>query len=197
MTARFLSLAGDLDLVVGENEGTLKYMENIGTSTAPAFVARTGSANPFDGIGIDVGDKALGDLDGDGMLRPRPSTDKLRLHNFVSLAGDLDLVVGAGDGKLTYIENTGTPTNPEFVFLDFSHKNSYLYSYSYSYSYLYDDDYVDDDGEVYSNPFDGIDVGWYRRAPALGDLDGDGTLRPRPSSDKLRYRMFRVSRRRS
>ena len=26
-----------------------------------------------------------------------------------------------------------------------------------------------------ANPFDGIDVGW-DSAPALGDLDGDGTL---------------------
>ena len=36
-----------------------------------------------------------------------------------------------------------------------------------------------------NGPFDGIDVGDYT-APALGDLDGDGTLRPRPSIDKLR-----------
>ena len=30
----------------------------------------------------------------------------------------------------------------------------------------------------------GIDVGDYSR-PALGDLDGDGTRKPRPSTDKL------------
>ena len=74
-----MSLAGDLDLVVGEWDGELNYIENIGTSTAPVFVQRTGSANPFDSI--DVGDEstpALGDLDGDGTLRPRPSIDKLR-----------------------------------------------------------------------------------------------------------------------
>ena len=35
-----------------------------------------------------------------------------------------------------------------------------------------------------NGPFDSIDVGW-RSAPALADFDGDGTLRPRPSSDKL------------
>ena len=71
---------------------------------------------PFDGI--DVGfttAPALGDLDGDGTLRPRPSIDKLRPHVFVSLAGDLDLVVGNGDGVLIYIENTGTSTAPVFV----------------------------------------------------------------------------------
>ena len=56
----------------------LKYIENTGTSMAPVFVLRTGSANPFDGV--DVGDNsapALGDLDGDGTLSPRPSIHKL------------------------------------------------------------------------------------------------------------------------
>ena len=74
-------------------------------------------------------------------------------------AGDLDLVVGAWDGSLTYIENTGTSTEPEFEFAEFAVS---------SYSYLYDDDYVDDDyvptmppsrQSKYSNLFAGIDVG--------------------------------------
>ena len=74
MTARFVSTAGDLDLLLGEKDGSIVYMENTGTSTAPVFVQRTGSANPFDGI--DVGDysaPALADFDGDGTLKPRPS----------------------------------------------------------------------------------------------------------------------------
>ena len=76
--ATLLALAGDLDLVVGNYDGELIYAENTGTSTAPVFVVRTGSANPFDGI--DVGDHstpALGDIDGDGTLRPRPTIDML------------------------------------------------------------------------------------------------------------------------
>ena len=36
-----------------------------------------------------------------------------------------------------------------------------------------------------NGPFDGIDVQGPSK-PALGDLDGDGTLRPRPSIGKLR-----------
>ena len=71
-----MSLAGDLDLVVGEWDGELNYIENIGTSTALVFVQRTGSANPFDGVdGIWGSRPVFSDIDGDGTLRPRPSID--------------------------------------------------------------------------------------------------------------------------
>ena len=127
---------------------------------------------------------------------------------FLSLAGDLDLVVGTDNGWLIYIENTGNSTAPVFV-QDFS-PESYSYSYLYdddyvddddvatvppssasSYSYLYADDYVDDNAarrrvtssqSSYSNPFDGMYAGDYS-APAFGDLDNDGTLKPRPTID--------------
>ena len=83
-----MSLAGDLDLVVGDDGGKLNYFENTGTSTASAFVARTGSANPFDGIDVGYSSApALGDIDGDGTLRPRPSIDNLRLHKLAARAG--------------------------------------------------------------------------------------------------------------
>ena len=69
----FASLAGDLDLVVGNYDGNLNYMENTGTSTAPAFVQRSGSANPFDGINVGSSSKpTLGDVDNDGTLRRCP-----------------------------------------------------------------------------------------------------------------------------
>ena len=69
-----LSLAGDLDLVVGD--GDLNYIENIGTSTRPKFVKRTGSSNLVDGVGsFEEGAPALADLDGDGTRKPRPSID--------------------------------------------------------------------------------------------------------------------------
>ena len=44
---------GDLDAVVGEQDGTLNFVQNIETATAPKFVEQTGAANPFNGI--DVG----------------------------------------------------------------------------------------------------------------------------------------------
>ena len=79
MTARFVSLAGDLDLVVGDFLGELYYIENTGTSTAPVFVQRTGSDNPFNSIGTSLKsfDPFFADIDNDGTLGPRPSIDKL------------------------------------------------------------------------------------------------------------------------
>ena len=86
---------GDLDAVVGELDGTLRYFENTGSAIAPAFTAHTGAANPFDGV--DVGycsTPSFADLDGDG---------------------DLDAVVGDIDGTLRYFENTGSATAPAFT----------------------------------------------------------------------------------
>ena len=69
-----MSLAGDLDLVLGNNDGLLTYFENIGTSTAPAFVLRTGSKNPLDGIRVGWDSTpAFSDIDGDGTNRVRRS----------------------------------------------------------------------------------------------------------------------------
>ena len=85
----FADLDGDsdLDAVVGANDGTLRYFENTGSAIAAAFTARTGAANPFNGV--DVGGSSapsFADLDGDG---------------------DLDAIVGANDGTLHYFKNTG------------------------------------------------------------------------------------------
>ena len=145
----FVDLDGDhdLDLVVGESiHGVLIYLENAGNSTTPVFAQKSGSANPFDGI--DVGywtTPALADIDGDGTLSVS-IIDRLRRHIFLSLAGDLDLVVGEEYGQLIYFNNTGNYTTPLFV-----------------------------QRTGGANPFDGIDVG-DKSAPTFADLDDDGTV---------------------
>ena len=86
---------GDVDLVLGDTSGTLKYFENNGNSTAPVFIARVGGANPF--ASVDVHGRsapALVDYDKDG---------------------DLDLAVGGANGTIVYYENTGTAELPEYV----------------------------------------------------------------------------------
>jgi hypothetical protein len=78
VTACSLSLAGDLDLILGAGNGSLTYIENNGTSTAAVFVQRTGSASPFDGIWVGYNSKpAFADLDNDGTLLQSPSIHKL------------------------------------------------------------------------------------------------------------------------
>ncbi|MBY0401342.1 VCBS repeat-containing protein, partial [Myxococcota bacterium] len=89
---------GDLDLLVGERYGSFHYFENTGSTTNPAFVERTGSANPMGtfSIGLEgssLPSPALGDADGDG---------------------DLDVAVGVGSGGFRFFQNTGSVTTPAF-----------------------------------------------------------------------------------
>jgi len=81
----FADVTGDgrADLVVGDNLGRFSVFQG----TTSGFVALTGAANPLDGL--DVGSyakPAFVDLDRDG---------------------DLDLVAGSVDGRLTAFENVG------------------------------------------------------------------------------------------
>ncbi len=83
---------GDLDMLVGEENGNMRYFENTGSKTNPMFAA--GVLNPF-GLAPTYyfAAPAFGDVD---------------------LDGDFDLMVGEYYGAIQYFENTGTKTNPAF-----------------------------------------------------------------------------------
>lgn len=58
---------GDGDLVSAEATGSLFYFENTGNATSAAFVARTGTSNPFDGEnGGGFSAPTAAELDGNG-----------------------------------------------------------------------------------------------------------------------------------
>lgn len=79
---------GDIDLLIGGNQGQLKHYENTGNSLFPSLNAVT---NNFEGI--DVGSysaPALVDWDNDN---------------------DLDLLIGNTGGRIQYWRNDGNPAN--------------------------------------------------------------------------------------
>ena len=87
---------GDQDMIAGETGGDIYYFRNTGTASAPTFAAKT--TNPYSLTTLS----SLG-----GYSQPC----------FVDLDHDLDydLMVGAGDGKFYYFQNTGTVSAPSFA----------------------------------------------------------------------------------
>jgi len=87
-----IDLDGDLDLIVGEADGTLHFFENVGDREAPRF-----EQDLEVGPDVDVGRRAVPSLiDGDG-------------------DGDLDLVVGTEGNGIAYYENRRGSARASFV----------------------------------------------------------------------------------
>jgi len=80
---------GDQDMIIGLEDGTLTYIQNVGTPSVPSWAAPiTNYAN------VDVGYAAapvFADIDADS---------------------DLDLFIGCQLGTMRYVRNNGSPTNP-------------------------------------------------------------------------------------
>ncbi len=84
---------GDLDALIGNDRGNTVVQLNTGSATSPAFAAAT--TNPY-GL-ADVGylaSPSFVDIDGDG---------------------DLDALIGNGDGNTVVQLNTGSTTSPAFA----------------------------------------------------------------------------------
>ncbi|PKP40375.1 MAG: hypothetical protein CVT96_09065 [Bacteroidetes bacterium HGW-Bacteroidetes-13] len=84
---------GDMDMLVGANDGNIRYYRNTGTAAAPSFAAPL--TNPF-GL-ADIGNyssPSFVDLDNDG---------------------DFDVMTGIANGSFAYFKNTGTAIAPSFL----------------------------------------------------------------------------------
>lgn len=176
-----LDADGDLDAVVGSSSGSFRFYANTGGAGALAFLWRSGSSDPFAGIGgVFDGAPELVDLDQDG---------------------DLDMVAGVASGPPRLFKNSGTPASPAFVQMTGSaNPLGMIFTQSEPTVDLVD---LDRDGDAdavigsgdlvlrffrntgtpaaarflevtgAANPFDGI-TGVYRSSPELVDYDGDG-----------------------
>ncbi|RNE89306.1 VCBS repeat-containing protein, partial [Marichromatium sp. AB32] len=167
---------GDLDLVVGNWRGDLLFFENTGTASEAAFAPPT--TNPFN-------------LPSTGMLLATPVLTDLNDD------GRIDAFVSYYNGKFMYFQNTGSPTQPDFVTFD---SPSLPFMDLWVYPALADIDGDDlfellvgnSDGDIFlfenigsatapsfdftvMNPYGLSDMGLHI-SPALADLDADGDL---------------------
>ncbi len=83
---------GDLDVVVGLNDGSFRFFRNEGSTTAPSFVAK-GETFGLGNVG-SIASPAFVDIDTDG---------------------DLDAFVGNLNSSTAFFLNVGTATAPAFV----------------------------------------------------------------------------------
>jgi len=173
---------GDEDVLVGNNEGIIKYFRKQGNS----FIEVKENKNPFNGVDVDENAApTIFDWDGDG---------------------DQDVLVGNNRGEIKYFRNdsdsftelTGdeNPFKEVEVGNNFSCCHGYYYTNGNSVITLFDVDgdgdedllvgdyygkinYFRNDGDSLTeitdsdNPFDLIDVGG-DAAPRIFDVDGDG-----------------------
>ena len=172
----------DLELVIGETDGTLKYYDLVGTT----WTEQTGSDNPFSGIDVGVFSAPIfADFNNDtelelaigeqgGILNYYNQvgsawTEEMDWYNpfhginvgsrstptFANLDTDdhLELVVGEADGNLNYYDLVGSDTDSDNVI----------------------DTWTWAERTGSSNPFNHIDVGDYS-SPFFADIDDDDHL---------------------
>jgi hypothetical protein len=169
---------GDLDVFIGNDDGSISYYKNVGTSTVPLFTLQTGINNPFDGV--DVGSNSI-----------------LSMVD-INLDGKIDAFIGEHDGIINYYSNVGTNNNAIFVQQTgannpFDGIDIGYYSAPFLIDLDWDGDfdaiiggpdpinYYKNTGSSYipvftpqngsDNPFDKIDAGY---TPSFVDIDGDG-----------------------
>ena len=178
---------GDMDLFIGEDDGTISHYVNGGSSTTPSFSEKTGDDNPLDGVDVGYNSKpTFADINGDG---------------------DMDAFMGEYDGFINYYENTGSSTTaaftvqvdaddtllnsdvgtnsaPAFVDLDKDGDLDVFIGDDNGFNHYYKNDGTNV-AHSFSlkvgsdNPLNAVDVGEddnMKATPAFVDIDGDGDM---------------------
>ncbi len=174
----------DPDLFIGREDGTIAFFENIGTTGSPSYASPLLNYTDNTGAIISVGSYAftqLFDLNKDNLI---------------------DLIIGKKNGQISYYENTGTSTSPEFTLMNSSLggvdvSNTIPDGYSAPHFFRQNDttrlfvgnydgdlilyDSVDlhlspgDTFHLHSTTFSGINVEGYSSI-TTGDIDNDGEM---------------------
>ena len=178
---------GDLDLVSGQSDGTLRAWRNTGNTASATFTELLGTENPFDGIDIGSDSKpAFVDLDGDGDLdlvvgcdcgffNPWLNVGSGGVAAFVELSGSAD--------PFAFVSQIiGYPAAPVFVDVDGDGDLDLIAGSAYGELWLFPNTGTSDapiytavsDSSGSYSPFE-----FYPHnliAPAFIDMDGDGDL---------------------
>lgn len=110
---------GDLDAIIGEDDGILHYYQNTGTASVPVYAEQTGSANLVSDIRVRAySTPAFGDLNGDGRLDAIVGQSNGEVRVFFNVPNRVpvavnDAVSTTEDATLTGNVLSGNPTTAD------------------------------------------------------------------------------------
>ncbi len=103
---------GDLDAFIGNNEGQIRFFENLGDARSPDFNEQAPG---------DEDESFVKAVDYDSLL-PNPLGDLNLGYSLASVAfvdfdddGDLDAFIGSNEGQIRYFKNFGDAEKPDFA----------------------------------------------------------------------------------
>lgn len=163
---------GDLDGIIGKNDGTIAYLENNNGT----FSEQTGNNNPLNAI--DYGnsdiDPAFADIDGDGDVDAIIGTD-WSVEYWQNQNGTFVEQTGSNNpfDSIASIENIYRPS-PEFADIDSDGDADFILGRNHGTIHYFENNngsFTELTGS--SNPFDAIEVAGGYSKPAIGDINGD------------------------